>query len=160
MDIYAEFVGIVRLLQGANVEFAVCGGFAMALHGLPRFTEDIDLLVKSDAVERIVELLKSNGFEFDAGTIPLAVHTRHPFVLRRITKIVGENFITLDLLIVGPGLEDVWQDRTTFTYNELTVPAVSVMGLAKMKRLSGRPQDIVDIERLGINPDDPALQYD
>ncbi len=160
MDIFEEFIGVTKALQVANIEFAVCGGFAMALHGLPRFTEDIDLLVRRDDVERIVKLMSAIGFEFDAGTIPLAVRTRHPIALRRITKIVGENFVTLDLLSVNAGLDDVWRERETHALNGVNIPSVSVLGLAKMKRMAGRLQDLADIERLGVDPNDPAIQFE
>jgi hypothetical protein len=158
MDIYKEFIDIITALQAEKIDFTVCGGFAMALHGLARFTQDIDLLVREADVDKIVHLMKNFGFLIDAGIIPLAVQTRHAFQLRRVTKIIGQDYITLDLLIVGPSLEDVWQNRIRFDYAGNTVPTVSVLGLAKMKRLSGRLQDLADIERLGINPYDPAIQ--
>jgi hypothetical protein len=48
LDLYDEFVTLVAALDGAHVPYAVCGGLAMAIHGLPRATVDVDLLVPMD----------------------------------------------------------------------------------------------------------------
>ncbi|MBI3466207.1 MAG: nucleotidyl transferase AbiEii/AbiGii toxin family protein, partial [Planctomycetes bacterium] len=58
MDLYAEFESIVKALDAARIQFAVCGGFAMAVHGVARATKDIDLLVPPEETERIIHTLK------------------------------------------------------------------------------------------------------
>ena len=57
MNVYFEFIRIVEVLNASKVPYAVCGGLAMAVHGYPRATKDIDVLIHPDdlsQVERIV----------------------------------------------------------------------------------------------------------
>ena len=49
VDIYQEFVLIIDALNRQGIDYAVCGGISMAIHGLPRFTRDIDLLIRPEA---------------------------------------------------------------------------------------------------------------
>ena len=160
MDIFEEFIGVVNALKAAKIEFAVCGGFAMALHGLPRFTQDIDLLVRPDDLEPIVDVVKSCGFDVDSGIMQFGIDTNRQTEIRRVNKIFGKEYLTLDLLIVGPSLDDVWARKVDFTYRDQTVPAVSAAGLIKMKRIAGRPQDLADIDRLENKNNDPAALPD
>lgn len=158
MDIYEEFRNIVAALRNAQIDFAVCGGFAMALHGFTRYTKDIDILVPPGDVEKVVGAVKPLGFDFDAGTMQFRVNTPSPQDVRRVSKIVGREYLTLDVLIVGPHLEAIWAERESFEWESSLVPAVSAVGLAKMKLAAGRPQDIVDVQRLGFQIDDPTIQ--
>ena len=158
MNIYEEFVGIVTTLQAAKIDFAVCGGFAMAIHGLPRYTKDIDLLVRPEDVERVVRAVRVRDFIFDAGTMRFGEATPREQDVRRINKIVDRDLLTLDLLIVGRNLEGVWLGKEVYNWNDFDVCTVSALGLARMKRAAGRLQDLADIERLGIDPNDPAIQ--
>lgn len=158
MDLFDEFQKVISALQSEGIEFAVCGGIALALHGHPRFTSDVDLLVQPQDVERIVTLLQVElGFKFDAGLIPFGQGPQQHFI-RRITKIVGQDPLILDLLIVAPIFDDVWASREMFEWREQRLSVVSVVGLAKMKRLAGRPQDLVDLEKLGFDPHEPFAQ--
>ena len=158
MDLFDEFQKVIASLQREGIEFAVCGGIALALHGHPRFTSDVDLLVQPEDVERLVALLQADlGFKFDAGQMPFGQGSQQHFI-RRITKIVGQDPLVLDLLIVAPMFEDVWATRETFVWREQRLSVVSAVGLAKMKRLAGRPQDLVDITTLGFDANEPAIQ--
>lgn len=153
MNIVDEFAKATETLLAAKIEFAVCGGFAMAIHGHARYTKDIDILVLPFDLEAVVEVMKPCGFDFDAGIIPFTNNS-----VRRITKIVGPEYLILDLLVVNAGLVDIWNTRTLVEWSGRPVPTVTALGLARMKRLAGRPQDLVDIESLGFNPDDPLLR--
>ena len=158
MDLFEEFIRVVSTLQQNRVEFAVCGGIALALHGHPRFTKDIDLLVRNEDIDRIVALVKPLGFDFDAGVIPLGVQAGHPQDVRRVTKVVGREWISLDLLIADVESVGLLTASTIFSWQGHSVPGLSALGLAKMKRRAGRPQDLIDIEKLGFNSDDASLR--
>ncbi len=56
--------------------------------------------------------------------------------------------LSLDLLLVTPQVEDVWETREKIDFLGSQLSVVSLSGLIKMKRLAGRPQDLADIERL------------
>jgi hypothetical protein len=53
LDLAAEFEAVVGALAREGVEYAVCGGFAMAIHGYPRATVAIDLLIRPEDEERV-----------------------------------------------------------------------------------------------------------
>lgn len=157
MDLAEEFTALIIGLQAANIEFAVCGGVAMGLHGFPRFTKDIDFLMQPGDLSRVLAVAKNCGFEDQVVSMSLGQAER-ACEIRRLNKFQGEDHLMLDLLLVVPSLQDVWSGKVPFAWRGLTVFAVSAAGLAKMKRLAARPQDLLDIETLGFKPDDPAIQ--
>src|SRR5688500_5188825 len=60
-----EFKLITRALNDAGIDYAVCGGWAMAIHGLPRATIDIDLLILGDDLGRAWDLAKQHGYDVE-----------------------------------------------------------------------------------------------
>jgi hypothetical protein len=56
IDVYAELKRIINSLNENNVEYAVCGGWAMAIYGVPRATVDIDLLISEESLEKVFEI--------------------------------------------------------------------------------------------------------
>ena len=158
MNLADEFTALIVGLQAAHIDFAVCGGWAMALHGFPRLTRDIDFLVQPDDLLRILDIAKKCGYEEVVETLTLGPRDNPTCVIRRINKFQGEDHVMLDFIEVLSRLEDVWAGRVSYAWQSVAVPVVSAVGLAKMKRLAGRPQDLVDIETLGFKADDPAIQ--
>jgi hypothetical protein len=56
VDLYAELAALVRGLDAQGIDYALCGGLALAVHGLPRATRDIDILARRVDVDRIQDL--------------------------------------------------------------------------------------------------------
>ncbi|MFM9904126.1 MAG: hypothetical protein ACKVQJ_06080 [Pyrinomonadaceae bacterium] len=139
-----EFKAITGALNDAGIEYAVCGGWAMAIHGLPRATMDIDLLVLAGDVEKIWEITQTLGYDVEG--LPLHFDVE----IRRISKLDRESkkLFTLDLLLVGDNIRDIWSSREKMSWKEGETWVVSSIGLIKMKRLAGRKQDLLDIEKL------------
>jgi hypothetical protein len=145
-----EFIFIIQALEKANINYALCGGLAVILHGHARATRDIDLLVREEELENVLEVLKPGGYDSYSGFIPFKIGKPDHMKLFRVSKIYGRKTFTLDLLIVTPFLEDVWENRERFILFEHSVWVVSKEGLAKMKRAAGRSQDLTDIKELGL----------
>ncbi len=158
MNLIDEFTALIAALEHAQVDFAVCGATAMALHGFPRFTNDIDLVILPGDLEKAVAVAKQCGFEGAPESIRLGQQSGRPCEIWRINKFKGEDFLTLDFVLVTTVLEGVWAGRMRFGWKDRSVPVVSAAGLAKMKLIAGRPQDFVDIQTLGFRVDDPAIQ--
>lgn len=149
-DLVAELFAIVRALDAARVPFAVCGGLAVTLHGAVRSTKDIDLLVPERSLEAALSAVAREGFTLPAEPMLFGAGTPEERRVQRVSKTIGRHLLTLDLLAVTPVFEDVWQDRTIVASLGASIPVVSLRGLAKMKRLAGRKQDLADIETLGL----------
>ncbi len=158
MNLKDEFTALIAGLQAAKIDFAVCGGWAMALHGFPRLTKDIDFLVRPNDLPTILDVVKHCGYDEEIESLSIGPPDNPTCEIRRINKFQGEDHVMVDFVLVNPNLEDVWAGGTFYAWQGLTVPVVSAAGLAKMKRLAGRPQDLVDIETLGFKPDDSAIQ--
>ena len=141
-----EFKSITDALNDAGIDYAVCGGWAMAIHGFPRATIDIDLLIQADDLERTWQVARKLGYDVEG----LPLHFGE-IEIRRISKIDSESkrLYTIDFLLVTPALEEVWSGRYRVDWEEGTTSVVSRDGLVKLKQISGRDQDLVDIKQLG-----------
>lgn len=148
MDLYQELISIIETFNNANIDYAVCGGIAVALHGYPRFTKDLDFLVKKEDIKTIEKIVEKLGYEFTSGIIPFASGTPQARQIYRISKIENNEAFTLDFLFVTPIYEDIWEDRELFEWQGHDLQVVSKSGLVKMKQLAGRKQDLLDIEKL------------
>lgn len=147
IDVYQELKTITAALSAKNIEHAVCGGWAMAIHGAPRATVDIDLLILSEDLERVYAAVKELGYWLEGA--PMSFHNGD-IEIRRISKIDHESgfVLSLDFLLITPILADIWQARTVQPLIDSTMPVVSREGLIKLKTISGRKQDLADIEKL------------
>lgn len=150
MNLQQEFLAILDALRGAGLDYAVCGGFAVGLHGYPRLTTDIDLLVQPDDLARVRKALASVGYTLDSGFITFAAGEPSERSLWRVSRAEDGDLITVDLLLVGPFLADVWAGREVFQLGARHVQVVSRAGLLKMKRSAGRHKDLDDIEKLRL----------
>jgi hypothetical protein len=139
-----EFKSITEALNDAGIEYAVCGGWAMAIHGLPRATIDIDLLIRAADLGNVRTIARNNGFDIEG--LPLHFEIE----IRRISKIDPESMelVTLDLLLIADDQSSFWTDRRRIRWREGETTVVSRAALIEMKRLSGRTQDLADIEKL------------
>lgn len=144
MDIYEEFRDLVIALEARGIDYAVAGALALAVHGVPRATSDIDLLVCPEDVDRIRQTARERGFTIEAPPIRF----RDGLEVRRVNKIDGEEMLSLDLLLVNPNLEGVWTSRQTVESEFGAVRVVSREALIQMKAWAGRSRDVADIERL------------
>ncbi len=150
MNLYEEFSSIIDALTEASIDYAVCGGIAVAIHGYPRFTKDIDLLVLKEDFGRIAAAVYELGYVVPAGPIPFDTGKPTAREIYRISKIEGEETLTLDLLVVNEPLEPVWNDRELIEWQGREVRIVSAPGLAQMKRMAGREKDLLDLQSLGL----------
>lgn len=154
MDLYEELNGISRILEKAGLKYAICGGIAVAFHGYARFTKDIDLLVPPDQLEAILREVGKLGYDMIAGPIAFGTGTKSERRIYRATKAEGAEYLTIDLLLVNDMLEAAWEGREIFEWQGGEIRVVSAAGLAQMKRLAGRDQDLLDIKMLGLDKDE------
>ncbi|CAN5807547.1 hypothetical protein BH11MYX3_BH11MYX3_44990 [soil metagenome] len=145
VDLYAELVAVLRGFDEANIEYALCGALALAVHGAPRATKDIDLIARKEDLDQIRSVVRSIGFVFEA--LPMTFSGSGIEVLR-FTKLVEGRPLMLDVLWMSPKLQPIWEDRLQLPWKEGTLWVVSRDGLTTLKLTAGRAQDLVDIQSL------------
>ena len=144
IDLFDETMGLLAELERHGVPYAVAGALALAIHGVPRATTDIDLLVRRDDVEAILEVARARGFRVQA----FPMRFSDGLEVRRSSKVDATVMLTLDLLLVNENLEPVWASRERVATERGDVWVVSRQGLIEMKAWAGREQDLADIRRL------------
>jgi len=149
IDLYQELRALLTVLNSEAVDYALCGGLALAVYAEPRATKDIDLMIHRDDLPRVRTLLRALGFKLEAAPLEFS----SGFAVRRISKIEQNEVFTLDLVLVAPVIEEIWTTRCQLTWGDQPLWVVSRAGLIAMKRMAGRPQDLADIHSLGGDDD-------
>jgi hypothetical protein len=144
-DVYTEFVAVVRALEDASIDYAICGALALAVHGAPRATKDIDLIARKEDEARIREVVARLGFTYAA--LPMEF-SGSGIEVQRFTKIGEGRPLMLDVLWVNPKLRSIWEGRQRLRWKDGMLSVVSPEGLITLKLTAGRPQDLVDIQSL------------
>ena len=145
MELDRDFSEFVALFIGREVRFLIVGGYALAAHGLPRATGDLDAWVwaTQDNAERIIGALSDFGFG-DVG-VTVADFSAEDSVVQ-----LGFPPYRIDILtsIDGVNFDEAWSRRVVVPVGGLDVPFISRQDLLTNKRAAGRPQDLADVERL------------
>ena len=145
-DLLEELSKIIFVLDENGIEYAVCGGLALTIHGFPRATFDIDVLIREEMLEKAFEAVKPNGYDIHGLDISFK---ERAVEIRRVSKIDEDGeVLSLDFLLVTPFVEDVWEGKITLEWEGRPIKLVSRDGLIKMKELAGRHKDLIDIDRL------------
>lgn len=153
MNLYDEFKEVISALETGGIEYALCGGLAMAVHGSPRSTLDVDLLIKPEALESVKSCAKALGYCIDTGFLKTVGDRVR--IYRMVKPIVGdEEPVILDLVIVSDELKDVWNNRRQVPWGSNGLSIVSKDGLVKMKELRGSGRDQDDIAFLRDSNED------
>jgi hypothetical protein len=145
LSLYEELETLSCALGAAGIEFALCGGLALAVHGHPRATRDIDLLLQREQLELATKVAHACGFTL--GSLPMRF-AGSGIEMQRVSKVVGADVLMLDFLLVDESLRAVWENREQVPWRKGSLPVVSREGLVSMKLASGRPQDLADLALL------------
>ena len=153
IDIFEELKTLTQTLENRGVEYALCGGLAMAVHGYVRATVDIDLVVLSSDLTPVFEIVRGLGYDIEAKPMRLA---QGKVIIHRLSKVVSgsKDILSVDLIVASEEIESVWESREKVKLEHGVVTVVSRQGLMDMKQLRGSKQDMADIERLGGDGDD------
>lgn len=145
MKLQKDLREFIALLNSARAEYVIVGGHAVAFHGHPRFTGDIDFLIRPTLANarKIINALKAFGF----GDLIL---TPEDFVKPDVIVQLGRPPNRIDILtsISGVSFEDAWASRARSMLDGLSVSLLGFDALIKNKTASGRDKDIVDVKKL------------
>lgn len=140
-----DFRDILSEFLDAGVEFMLVGAYALAAHGLPRATGDIDLWVRCspENARRIMVALAGFG-------APLSDVSTSDFLEPRMVVQFGVNPRRIDVitLIDGVTFDEAWPERITVEVDGLDVPVIGRDHLIRNKIAAGRTKDIADARRL------------
>ena len=146
MEPSRDFLELLKSFNEYQVEYVVVGAYALAHHGHPRYTGDLDRLVATGPVnaERVVRAL--SAFGFTSPDIDRSDFEKPGMVIR-----LGRPPVQVDLLTKLEGIEwrEVEANRSYGAFGDVTVSYIGRAELVKAKRASGRTQDQADIEALG-----------
>jgi hypothetical protein len=138
----SEFIG---LLTSTGVEFVVVGGHAVAFHGHPRFTGDIDILLRPtrDNAERVLRAL--NAFGFCSLDLSPADFTTQERIVQ-----LGRPPNRIDLLtsISAVSFDEAWTTRVSGKLGDHQVDFLGWDALIRNKSASNRDKDRLDVKKL------------
>ncbi len=137
-----DFAEILSELIAAGAEFMIVGAFAVAAHGNPRATGDIDIWVRPsrENAQRVMRALRAFG-------APLFELSIEDLVDEQTVFQMGAAPVRIDILcgIDGVLFEDAWPRRVSAKLGDTAVPVLSLTDLATNKRAAARPKDLVDL---------------
>lgn len=147
IELPADFRDLLVALCDAGADFVVVGGYAVAYHGHPRATKDIDILVRPDPAnaERVYSGLAAFGAPLDAFDVSAEDFTDYEGVLQ-----IGVPPSRIDLInrATGIGFDEALEDAGSFEVDGRTVRVIGLAALLRNKRTVGRAQDLADVEAL------------
>jgi hypothetical protein len=143
-----DFLDLLRACSAHNVRYKVVGAYALAVHGHPRATGDLDVWVEAspDNAERVMR-------EFGA---PLDAVTASDFSRPGIVFQMGLPPGRIDVLttLTGVTFEEAWPTRVRSAFGPADADFIGRSALVRNKRATGRPKDLGDLEALGESAHD------
>ena len=148
IELFDDFQDILVELHKAGARFVVLGGHAVAFHGHPRATKDLDVLVEANSnnAKRVYAALTAFGAPLSAFEVGVEDFASYDGVLQ-----LGVPPRRIDIINRADGITfaEAIADGESFTLEGCEIPVIGRSALIKNKRAAGRPQDIADVKALG-----------
>jgi len=146
MEVQKDFKRLLELFNGHKVEYMIVGAYALAYHGAPRFTGDIDIFVKPslDNAQRILSALSDFGF----GSLNLTIDDfQNPDSVVQL----GVPPVRIDIItsITGVTWQEADKGKLEGVYGDIPVYFLGREQYIANKRAIGRKKDLADLESLG-----------
>jgi hypothetical protein len=146
MEVQPDFKELLGLFNVHRVDYLIVGGYALAFHGAPRFTGDLDIFVKPDLAnaQKILKALSSFGF----GSLGL---TLEDFIAPERVIQLGVAPVRIDLItsLTGVTWSQAWTGKENGLFGAIPVYFLGRAELILNKRALGRKRDLADLEALG-----------
>lgn len=151
MKIEKDYEDLLKLFNRHKVEYCLVGAYALAFHARPRYTKDMDILIRPGEANgiRIVAALKEFGFD-GLGLQP-SDFARDDCIIQ-----LGYEPVRIDLItsIAGVGFDEVWNGKVAGEYGNQDTYFIGKNELIKNKKAANRHQDQADLELLLPASDD------
>ncbi|MEP6495689.1 MAG: hypothetical protein ABJF01_23600 [bacterium] len=140
-----DFKDIISAFNAARVEYLLVGGYAVAAHGLPRATGDIDLWIRPtpENAQRAWQALADFGAPMERVSL---VDLCRPDTVLQFGVVPGRIDIVTSIEAVE--FDDAWAAHLTVRLGDVVLPVIGRDHLLRNKRAVGRPQDLADVARL------------
>lgn len=140
-----DFKEFIELLNRNGVKYLVVGGYAVAAHGYPRYTKDLDIWIENseENARSIVAVL--DEFGFGDLEIDLEDFTEPEQVIQLG---LPPNRIDLVTSLTGLSFSECYRSRISFCLGDLEVDLIDIESLKKNKAATARPQDLADLDNL------------
>ncbi len=140
-----NFKEFIELLNSNNVRYMIVGGYALAIHGQPRYTEDIDvwILIDDENARKVIQTLNDFGFselglnEEDFLTAGNVIQLGYP-----------PNRIDILTQATGVDFQECYSHRLQIEIDGVMIDIIDIENFKKNKRATGRLQDLADMEKL------------
>ncbi len=146
MEIQTDFRELFEFFNAHKVQYLIVGSYALAFHGVPRYTGDIDVYVKPDKenANKIIKALTDFGF----GSIGLDVSD---FVSEDKVVQLGVSPVRIDIItsISGVDWKTAFNGSVDGYYGDVPVKYIGRSEFIQNKKASGRKKDLADLEALG-----------
>lgn len=145
MNLEKDLREFIELLNALDVRYMVVGAFALAYHGHPRYTGDIDLFIERTAenADKLMQVIQKVGFGDLALTVDDFLQEDQVIQLG-----VSPNRIDLLTFLSGISFQEAWATREHGEIDGLNVPFISKEMFKRNKVASGRTRDLADLEQL------------
>ena len=147
MDLLKELKNLTAKLDLSEIDYALCGGLALAIYARPRATLDIDIMIEPESLPRTKNAAEELGFTLSAAPMEFQGGKVKIHRLAKIDEDSGEA-LALDLLVVTFETRQAWESRQTVRWDGGPLKVVSPQGLISLKSLRSSGQDQDDIEYL------------
>ena len=147
MNLIEELTKLSSILDRDKIDYALCGGLAIAIYAKPRATLDIDIMIDPNFLVKAKKAVFELGFELSSA--PMEFHDGAVIIHRlvKIDEISGEHLV-LDFLLVTSKTKKAWEDRITVEWEGGPLKVVSPQGLILLKSFRNSGMDKDDIEYL------------
>ena len=145
MILNPDFKDFVRLLTENKVEYLIVGGYAVGVHGYPRYTGDLDIWINS-TTENAKSVLKCvEDFGFASYRLSVSDFTKPGNIIQ-----LGYPPVRIDIinLVDGVNFAECYKNKKDVTADDITLYFIGYDDLLKNKKKTSRPRDIDDIENL------------
>ena len=146
MEVQQDFKELLELFNAHNVQYMIVGGYALAFHGVPRYTGDIDIYVKPDLSNAKQIMIALDKFGFGSAGI-------HEEDLEKPGKVIQLGYppVRIDILtsISGLSWDEACAGRIKGEYGDVSAYYIGKDQYVLNKRALGRKRDLADLEALG-----------
>lgn len=145
MILAKDFEEFISLLNKHSVQYMIVGGYALAFHGKPRYTGDIDIWIgiSEQNASRLLKVIK------DFGLASLGF-VKEDFLKEGFISQIGRPPLRIDILnsIDGVDFNDAYKSVQIIELEELKVPYIGLGDFIKNKQATGRKKDLLDIKEI------------